>query len=205
MKSAILCYAVLISISTISRGQSVLAPAPNESKFGLGFQISSSPLFLFSWQSPTLNPYGRAWRIEPLIGFTYGDNEGSANNSNISESLTLGLGCSLLWRVRYPFDNLYFSFGPRVTITGYKTTSQYSYPDTQYTQKSQYLSTTLSLLAGPEYKIDDGRDAHFTIAGFLSIGATIRGRTKYDPPGNLSSWSLNIATGTGIVLRYYFK
>jgi hypothetical protein len=71
-------------------------------------------------------------------------------------------------------------------------------------RSSEYLVTSLSFLAGPEYSIDQWGQ-HFTVAGFVSLGATITGRAKLSPGDYTSStWSFGIATGTGIVLRYYF-
>ncbi|MDP4200197.1 MAG: hypothetical protein Q8922_08935 [Bacteroidota bacterium] len=164
--------------------------------FGLGYQLSGSNLFLLSWQSPDQNHYGRSWRIEPMIGGGYSDNLSSYYS--ISSSLTLGLGAYLRWRVRAPFDDLYFQMGPRVSVTGNRSTSSGDF-------SSQYLTTSLSFLLGPEYEIDKWQQ-HMSIAGFLSLGGSIRGWAKESPSDySPSSWSFNLATGTGIVVRYYFE
>lgn len=207
MKYSALLFAVLLCTTTATaRGQNgggyYDGAASPPARFGMGVQVASSPLLLFSWQGADENPYGRSWRIEPMIGFTYSDNETNPSYFNTSMSLTLGLGYYLRWRVRYPFDNLYFTMGPRATVTGYKTRQEYQ--NANFVATSQYLSTNLSLLAGPEYAID-GHEAHFTVAGYFSLGAGIRSRVKFDPSGSNSPWSFSITTGTGIMLRYYFK
>ncbi|GEM_PF-4008844 len=195
----IVFLSVLSIITATCYAQADLKPLPS-SKMGLGFQFSGSSLLLISWQSPDLNSYGRAWRIEPMIGFTSSDNEVNSNDYSTSMSLTLGLGAYLHWRVRYPFDNLYFTAGPRVTVTGYRSTYEYTYDTIKHS--SQYLSTSLALIAGPEYALDSKE--HFSIAGFISYAATIRGRAKYEPATTTSAWNFSTATSTGIVLRYYF-
>lgn len=175
--------------------------ADSISTLGLGFQFSSSGLFLISWQSPEQN--SRSCRIEPMVGFTY-----SASNissaSVTTAALTIGLGYYLRWRMPIPFTGLFFSVGPRVLVTGYKSaTEQIYHQDSAVTVTRQYMITSLALVAGPEYAIDEAE--HFTVSGLVSLSASIQGHAKYDPPGGSSAWSFNLLTGTGIVLRYYFK
>ena len=189
-----------------------IAPAKySHSQFGMGVQVASTTSLLFSWQSAESNPYGRSWRLEPSIAFSSSDYETEGFHS-VSASLSIGLGYYWRWRVRAPFDNLFFTMGPRATVTGTTgsiTNQTETFIDstslklTTVSTTTSHFTTTLSLLAGPEYAVD-AWSQHFTIGGFFSFGATITGRIKYSPSGQLSPWTLSTGTGTGIILRYYF-
>lgn len=187
MKEVVVLSIVLACITTRSFGQaSTVPPIEAPWKLGLGFYLSGSNLLLVSWQSPDLNAYGRSWRIEPIIGGSYSRTE--SYSTSTSASLTLGVGTQLRWRVRAPFNGLYFTMGPRAIVTGY-------YFGSIITER---LSTSLGFLFGPEYSTNFwGQD--FNVAGYASLTGTINGRSQSG-----SAWGLNIATGTGIILRYYF-
>jgi hypothetical protein len=211
MKKLACCFVFYFSTSPLY-AQSDFAPSSwSFPKFGIGVQVASTTSLLFSWQSaesrkPGQDWPGRTWRVEPSIAFSSSDNEDGSYHS-VSESMTIGLGCYMRWCVRPPFNDLFFSMGPRLTVTGTTGTSTQNEFITDSTTGvlttfSSHFATNLSFLAGPEY--DFSKD--FSIAGFFSLGATITGRTKYSgylvPPS--SGWSLTTTTGTGIILRFYF-
>ena len=206
MKSAVVLLLMIPANVALCQATSIIAPMDPPWKLGMGFQLSGSNLFLLSWQSPDQNHYGQSWRIEPMIGGSYSYNESSY--PSISESVTLGLGVYRRWRVRAPFDDLYFLMGPRVTVSASRQSYQYQpYPDSLplVTRSSQNLATSLGFLLGPEYEIDKWQQ-HFSIAGFIILTASIVGRAQESPNDwSPSSWSFNLVTGTGIVLRYYFR
>ena len=212
MKILAFCFAFYFSISPLYAQTDIHTdPYWSYSKFGMGVQVASTTSLLFSWQSaesraPAQDWPGRSWRIEPSIAFSSSDNEEGSYHS-ISESISIGLGCYMRWCVRPPFNDLFFSMGPRLTVTGTTGTATQNESVTDSTNSvistsSSHFATNLSFLAGPEY--DLWRD--FSIAGYFSVGATITGRTKYTGYPNVlsSGWSLTTTTGTGIILRYYF-
>ena len=208
MKVLVLCSSVLLAVvwNAYGQGRAVLTPRASACKFGMGVQVaSSSNLFLFSWQGKDMNSYGRSWRIEPMIGFSSTDNE-TPNYHSTSESLTLGLGYYLCWRVRAPFDNLFFSMGPRALITGYRSSSSNNYSSSVSSSGAlQHLSSNLSFLIGPEYALDKWGLQDFIISGFFSYGAAITGYSHHSGYATAGSWSLTTSTSAGIVLRYYFE
>ncbi len=209
MKKLAFCFAFYFSISPLY-AQTMIHTDPDwsYSKFGMGVQVASTTSLLFSWQSAESRAFGqewpgRSWRIEPSIAFSSTDND-AGNYHSVSTSLVLGLGCYMRWCVRPPHNDLFFSMGPRVTIIGTSGTSAQSEFITDSTSAvitttASHYSTNLSFLVSPEY--DWSSD--FSISGYFSIGATINGHTKSNPP-EPSGWSLSTTTGTGIILRYYF-
>ncbi len=202
------CLCLIIAESLHAQNSDRGAYGNDQSMFGMGVQIASTTSLLFSWQSADQNAYGRSWRLEPMIGFSSSDNEYSGTSNTVSETLTLGLGAYMRWKVRAPFDNLYFTMGPRAMVTAYSTSTgaeSYVNDTLQYfREKQQHWSSNLSIVAGPEYAIDQWSQ-HFSVAGYFSAGATITGRTKIiGGPPTSSTWSLTTTTGTGIILRYYF-
>ncbi len=209
MKQIVFCFLSCVVFASTAHSQAADRGAPDPTgMFGMGVQIASTTSLLFSWQTADQNPYGRSWRIEPSIAFSSSDNEES-NGHTVSANLTLGLGVYMRWKVRAPFDNLYFTFGPRVTVTGYTSSSNDGYYINDSTFQTsrvteQHFVTNLSIQAGPEYAFDQWSQ-HFSIAGYFSAGATITGKVKFiGAPIIGSTWNLSTTTGTGIVLRYYF-
>src|SRR5439155_11651607 len=131
MKRIVLCFGICFTSSALAQAQAVddysYISHGEGAMFGLGFQLSSSPLFLLSWKGADQNAYGRSWRVEPMIGFSYYAQESAYDNSsNTTAALTLGLGYYLRWKVRHPFDNIYFTIGPRVLVTGTRMSYEYT-------------------------------------------------------------------------------
>jgi hypothetical protein len=184
-KVVLVLLLLLIPGFAFAQANDVLVPV-HEGQFGMGFQFSTSSLVLLSWQTADENGYGRCWQIEPMFGGAYTASDYSTISTNAA--VTVGVGAYRRWRVRAPYNDIYFMMGPRLFVSG-----AYSGVNTER------LTTSLGFLAGPEYSFDKWAP-HFSIAGFAAVTGSVSGRSKSGLP-----WSANVATSTGIVLRYYVR